>query len=391
MLLQRIDTRMMLEEKLADAEEINLYGAGFYLKTFLREIGNDFRGKIKYIMVSDSAMNPADVGGIPVISYVEADLKPTDVVFLTLGERFTMEIYELLKGYGCTIFSIDFNLFQVGPYLDIKNMVQPFIDSFPNNTLSLNQPVETDRKVAWTCWWQGESSAPEVVKICLESQRKNLPHDVEHIVITQENYGEYIRVPQYIIDKMNKGYISLTHFSEIIRTSLLYKWGGFWLDATVLVLEQLDSKIMDYPIYTRNIPEKHFCADTVWAFWFLYAKKGSKLFFFLLEGLCYYLSQYDRIKYYYTIDYLTAIACDKFPDILEQLHNVPYNNDRAQELGRHLAETYDREKFQNYTQDTYLQKLTYKQDWEEAGNREDSIYSYIRNCYLGNENAQTVE
>lgn len=392
MSLQRIDTRIMLEEKLAAVKgEIKLYGAGCYLRVFLKEMGNDCREKIKYVMVSDLKMNPANVQGIPVISHKEADLKPEDFVFLTLGERFTMEVYELLKGYGCTVFSIDFNLFQTEAYLDIKNMMQPFIEDFPRNILSLNQPVETDRKVVWTCWWQGESNVPEVVKICLESQRKNLPQDVEYIVITEDNYNEYIQVPQYIIDKVHRGDITLTTLSDILKVSLLYKWGGFWLDATVLVLEQLDSKVMEYPLYTRNIPETHFCAETVWAYWFLYATKGNKLFLFLSEGLFYYFSQHDRIKYYFTIDYLTAVACNMFPDVLEQFQDVPYNNDRAQELVRHLTETYDKEKFACYTKDTYLQKLTYKLNWEEAGNREDSIYSYIRNCYLRSENTETAE
>lgn len=302
-----------------------------------------------------------------------------DCVLLTLGHRYTDEICNFLKDAEVTIVQIDFNMFQETAYQEVRQSIQPFIERFPNEVSGLNLPVSVyDTKIiAWTCWWQGEEQAPDMVKACIRSQRENLPKGVLYVVITEKNYKDYIALPAYIIEKVETGNITLTTLSDMIRASLLYSYGGFWMDATLMVLKPLDEKILDYPLYTRNLPETQYCANAMWAGWFWYAKPGSRLFQFLMEGFFYYFSVKDKIKYYFMVDYIISIACNMFPEIEKQLRDVPYNNERAGELGKHLLEKFEKQKYEKYVENTVIQKLSYKLDRTYVDEGIYTLYDYL--------------
>lgn len=378
--LHQLKTIKELTELLDTIEELRLYGAGYYLDFFLQgieELNKCYPDKIKCIMVSNTEGNPEKIKGIPVVYYQSENLRPGDSVLLTLGHRYTEEVYDLLKGTGAVVIQIDFNIFQEAAYREVRQSLQPFLDHFPRKLSGLNQPVTEISLTAWTCWWQGEEQAPDIVKACIESQRRNIPEGVKHVVITERNYKDYITLPPYIIEKVNTESITLTTLSDMLRASLLYKYGGFWMDATLMVLEPLDGKILDDPLYTRNLPETQYCANAMWAGWFLYAKPGSQLFQFLMEGFFYYFSVHDKIKYYFMVDYIISIACNMFPEIEKQLRDVPYNNERAGELGKHLLENFEEQKYKKYTEGTTVQKLSYKLDRTSVDESIYTIYDYL--------------
>lgn len=252
--LQLINSIKELFTVLNNAIEINLYGAGFYLNMFLTEIKKDNSGyldKINRIIVSEKMNNVSVINNIKVVPLTDVTLREGDTVILTLGERYISEVYEKLKKMGVEVYKLDFNMFQKEAYEDIKQSIQPFIEEFPHRITGMNIPVATEEIFAWTCWWQGLGEAPNIVKACIESQKQNLPNGVRQVVLSRDNYRNYIDIPQYVLDKVDKGDISLTTLSDMIRASVLYKYGGFWMDATLFVSEQLENDILMYPLYTR--------------------------------------------------------------------------------------------------------------------------------------------
>ena len=50
------------------------------------------------------------------------------------------------------------------------------------------------RNKIWICWWQGIEHAPEIVKVCVDSIKRN-NNKYEVIIITDENYKNYITFP----------------------------------------------------------------------------------------------------------------------------------------------------------------------------------------------------
>ena len=103
--------------------------------------------------------------------------------------------------------------------------------------------------VIWTMWWQGEENAPFLVKECINSMRLHgNGHQV--VVLSKNNYKEYVRIPKYIEDRFHEGendnsalkktVLGNTHLSDIIRTQLLYLYGGIWADATMMFSGSLE-------------------------------------------------------------------------------------------------------------------------------------------------------
>ena len=86
-------------------------------------------------------------------------------------------------------------------------------------------------KRIWSYW---EGSQPEIVKKSIESWKKYLP-DWEIIVLDKES------LKQYPIEKP-ASYETLTPTtrSDVIRLSLLFLYGGVWMDASIILLENFD-------------------------------------------------------------------------------------------------------------------------------------------------------
>ena len=237
----KIKTLSKFEEIFSKNNQIKLYGAGFYLSFLLTEIDQldkSYLEKISCIIVSNKEGNPDKVLNIPVYNIEEANIHSQDDIILTLGEGFVEEVVNKLKVFDANIYHLDFNLFQEKPYAQIKESIQPFIDNFSKNESMINLDTYSKNIKAWSCWWQGENEAPDIVKACWGSQRRNLPDSVEHVIITRDNYSNYIQLPNYILEKVENGYITLITLSDIVRASLLYKYGGFWLDSTLLINEK---------------------------------------------------------------------------------------------------------------------------------------------------------
>lgn len=77
------------------------------------------------------------------------------------------------------------------------------------------------------------------------------------------------------------------------------------------------------------------------------------------------------------IDYIISIACNTFPEIEKQLREVPYNNEGAGELAKHLQEKFDQKKYENYIKDTVIQKLSYKLSRADTDESIYTIYDYL--------------
>ena len=101
-------------------------------------------------------------------------------------------------------------------YYKLKKRYSKF---FTQDNTSIPASTEETFHV-WTCWFQGEENAPALVKVCINRMRavfgeKNVT------VITDENFSDFISLPDYILQKYKSGFISRAHFSDILRIELL--------------------------------------------------------------------------------------------------------------------------------------------------------------------------
>lgn len=101
----------------------------------------------------------------------------------------------------------------------------------------------------WVCWLQGEENMPEIVKLCINSIRMHSPAHAEVTLITGKNLDQYLEFPDYVLKKVKEGKLSLTHFLDIVRFSLLEKYGGLWMDATMFLTDDIPDDVFQKPLW----------------------------------------------------------------------------------------------------------------------------------------------
>lgn len=229
----------------------------------------------------------------------------------------------------------------------------------------------------WICWFQGMDHAPELVKKCYESLNRNLK-DKEIILITSENLSDYVKFPDYIIDKWDRGIITHTHMTDLLRLELLITYGGTWIDATVLCTRDIE-----------DIPKYYFESDlfffqtlkpgkdgqaTVLSSWYLSATTNNKVLM-ATRYLCYeYWKKNNEMVDYFLLHDFFQIVLEYYED---DWHNVvPVSNSAPHILLLRLFDEYDENMFEYIKEQTPFHKLSYKFT-EEQKNLEDTFYENI--------------
>lgn len=235
-----------------------------------------------------------------------------------------------------------------------------------------NEESQRAEKIIWTMWNQGIEQAPDIVKMCYKSMEKYKPDGFKVVVITDSNIDQYIQLPDYIYEKYQKGLITPTHFSDIVRVALLTHYGGLWLDATVLVTQKINPKIVDTDFFSINGYQLNLLPFTKdkWALFTIGTNRSNyiikNLYYLLLD----YWEKYDVMIDYYLIDYLLGLSKRNNKSINYAISANPINNQDIFALTSLLENTQllDEQELSIKLNDilnsrTYLHKLTYKKEY----------------------------
>ena len=133
------------------------------------------------------------------------------------------------------------------------------LDHYKEQTPQKEEPIGATSPI-WVCWWQGEKKMPDIVKVCYSSICRHADnHPV--ILITEKNFQEYATMPDFIMQRLYKREMTITHFSDLLRMNLLKRHGGIWLDSTILLTKDIDSIInTSLPYYSHHhIPNNLIC------------------------------------------------------------------------------------------------------------------------------------
>lgn len=187
------------------------------------------------------------------------------------------------------------------------------LESF-DKSFSENDNNQRPCNKVWFCWLQGIDNAPSLVKQCYESLTCNL--DREIVVLTKDNFSEYVTFPDYILKKYKKGIITETHFSDLLRLALLTEYGGTWIDATVFCTRK-----------ERDIPKFFFNSDlfmyqnlkpgrdghsTYISSWFITAKPNNKILCATKELLYKYWERENYLIDYFLLHIFMSICIDYY-------------------------------------------------------------------------------
>ena len=138
--------------------------------------------------------------------------------------------------------------------LEIKNKVYQYLERNYGRKIGdfLYEKAEeydaSGDKYIWICWFQGMENAPELVKRCYASVKRNMP-DKEIIVITKENMDHYVDFPDHILKKWKRGLITDTKMSDFLRMELLIRYGGLWMDSTIFLSGPIPNWVYEKDIF----------------------------------------------------------------------------------------------------------------------------------------------
>lgn len=216
---------------------------------------------------------------------------------------------------------------------------------------------ETKKDVIWVCWLQGEEQAPALVKKCLASIRRHAG-DKKVVIITNDNMRSYVDIPDYIYKKKAAGYISNTHFSDILRVSLLNQHGGLWIDATVFLSSPIPEKILKASFFAMH-DSTHLHNDS----WFL-ASIPHHVMMEAMQKLLYEYWQYEtRLLNYFLYHIFFDMMIDNNSLCAEAWSKVPlYRAGDCYEYQYNFFKPYDEDILQAFFEKSSIHKLTYKYD-----------------------------
>ena len=217
----------------------------------------------------------------------------------------------------------------------------------------------------WFCWLTGESSMPELVRLCHTRLQRMLPEGRAKLtLLTLDNYRQYISLPDWVERKYADGIISPAHFSDVLRFSLLSRYGGMWLDATVYASAPIPEDYLSAPYYTQKVRDKSLWpkepSHAQWCGFIWSGCAGNPLFSYLRDGLCAYWKKHDTVVDYIFFDYIILAAYHGVPAIRQMIDAQEPNNEEIWALWKLLPQPFDRVAYEALCRKNIFHKLTYK-------------------------------
>ena len=240
--------------------------------------------------------------------------------------------------------------------------------------------AEPSEKIIWTCWLQGVDNAPELVKRCIASMRQYANgYKVE--VIDLNNVSQFVQLPDFVISKYKAGIIPHAHFSDMIRLALLERYGGVWIDSTILLTDVLPDYIVDADIFAfRGSGIGHACIYNP----FLAAKPHHPIIQSMQQLLYAYWEKENRLVSYSIFHLFFSITIEQSRQNQSLWNNVPIvDGIQMFYIMPQLGKPYSEKAYQLATQLSSLHKLTYK--FKELGidiSKKGTFYDVLIN---GNE------
>lgn len=288
---------------------------------------------------------------------------------------------------------------KVEPFLTER--YAPFVQEFKvqantNCTNDTNNKVsrirELEKRPIWFCWLQGIDNAPDIVRACYNSLNQHLS-DWEIKVIDNKNWKEYVDMPDYIVKKWEKGRIPAALFSDLLRLELLIKYGGTWIDSTVLCtgfndnhnendnksrigeLENKAKQYLDADLFLFQYTKQGSIPVSI-SNWFITACSNNEVLMALGEMLCAYWKDYDCTLDYYIFHLFFSMLSKEYP---EEIAKMPYGQSmNSLVLLHHMGERFEQKKWDKLTSQVCFHKLAFRIPKEIEGN-EDNYYNYILN------------
>lgn len=259
------------------------------------------------------------------------------------------------------------------------------------NETFINKEVEKN-SVIWVSWWQGEKNAPELIKACIKSIRK---HSNGHpvIVIDKDNYQRYIEFPDVVIRRfeeykkdnsnLQNCTLDITQLSDIMRTYLLYYYGGLWCDATMMFTGDLDENLFTDTWSTLGQDDDWYIGRGKWSSFFMGTKAGNGFIKFNYDMHIEYWKNKKYFVHYLMTDHMFDIAVKEREFLKKISDNVTSGNKKCLTINRLYAVECNRTEAEEFFKTQKYHKLSWRWWGNEAGTKYYLIDGQGKQTWLG--------
>jgi len=174
------------------------------------------------------------------------------------------------------------------------------------------------KKIIWTCWFQGRHAAPPLVQRCFDSWERENP-EWELRCLDATTIARYVDFSD--ID-LNRQTITAASLSDILRIRLLHEFGGVWVDATLYCNRPLDNwlpQVMSAGFFAFSAPVHGRLLSS----WFLAAEPGNEI----VQEWCAAAQRYwqgrERSDDYYWFHHIAGQLVSENPQVRQQWSSVP--------------------------------------------------------------------
>ncbi|MCU6368710.1 capsular polysaccharide synthesis protein [Enterobacter quasiroggenkampii] len=238
------------------------------------------------------------------------------------------------------------------------------------------EPMQS--RMVWICWFQGLDSAPELVKRCIASIQRNTP-DAQVIILTDKNIPDYLTLPEHIKTKYQAGIISKAQYSDIVRCSLLYQYGGIWMDATVFMTKPVPETFFENTFSSLRFDSpENALSQGYWTAYFLAAQKGNSLVKLVRDILYRYWQHHETLIEYFLIDYSFLYARERYPQFRQIMEHQPVTGNNRFLIRRFISAKPDLAALTTLNHDPVgIYKLSHKEQYQTTDNGQPTLYSQI--------------
>ena len=216
------------------------------------------------------------------------------------------------------------------------------------------------------CWFKGLEKAPKLYQAAYFSVKNNCnKHNI--IIINETNIYQYVKFPSYILEKYEAHLFSDTHFSDLLRLELLIKYGGTWIDASVLITKY-EEIFFKKDLFFFNLSS-----------WFITSEKESPVLKTTRDLLYEYWRKENYLCYYFLFHEFFQIAYNRYKN---DFFDIPhFSNIPEHYLQEYLMKKMNNKVYLNIIHNISVHKLNIK-FIKKNFKKKNSFLNYILNEFL---------
>lgn len=280
-------------------------------------------------------------------------------------------------------------------YPDVLRTVEPvLVERFQVSRyrIQANELPHDHPKVIWWCWLQGIEAAPPIVRACYNSLVQGEWFKVNGYkinVIDAENWKDYVELADYIVKKWEKKQIPPAMFTDLLRLQLLIRYGGTWIDSTVLCTgngnDNHNDNFLNSDLFLFQYTPEGTARDISISNWFISAHSNNEVLMTLRNMLFAYWKDYNCTLDYYIFHLFFAMVAQEYP---EEIAAMPYGYSmNSLVLLHHWDEKFDQKKWDKLISRVSFHKLAFRIDQKTKENK-NNFYNHIINTNKEIENGR---